>query len=244
MNSILRSCCAAVSAVVIANLLVACGDDEDDAPIENTSGVHAVDAENESGSTPDQDGGPLGGDTSGSEELGGITGRGTASPDQPLDEVPEGMQRIMFRGLRTFVPAGWERQPPASSMRELQMRVPSEILDKPDAGFVVYGGISGTVQENIDRWVGQFTGADGFPVQPAVEDLWAGDLQIAIVELTGDYQSGMAPGESGPDMTMIQAIVETPQGEQIFIRLLGPRPVVAANRDAMRSALESLQPAQ
>ena len=129
-------------------------------------------------------------------------------------------------------------------MRDIQMRVPSDLLDQPDAGLVVYGGIGGTVQQNIDRWTQQFTSDDGSEVRPLVEDIWAGDLQIAIVELSGTYTSNMMPGESGSDLTMIQAIVETPAGEQIFIRLLGPNEVVAANRAALRIALEGLAAAQ
>jgi len=239
MNRSLRHVITGAAALSIMSLLAACGDDEDSDTLENTSGVHVVDEGGQPTSPPQGVA-----DEGASGELGAIIGH-PSEPEFPADEaIPEGMQRIMFRGLRTFVPADWESQPPASSMREIQMRVPSQILDKPDAGFVVYGGITGTVQQNIDRWTAQFTGDDGMPVQAQVEDLWVGDLQIAVVELTGDYTSTMVPGESGPDMTMIQAIVETPSGEQIFVRLLGPRAVVAANRAALRAALESLASAR
>lgn len=240
MNHALRIGCGAAAAALVSNVLVACGDGEDEPAMDNTSGVHVVEAEEPALTSPD-----LGGESDLGGELGAVIGRQPTAPEQPSDEpVPDGMKRIAFRGLRMFVPAEWERQQPASSMREVQMRVPSHILDHPDAGFVVYGGISGTVQQNVQRWTAQFTGHDGMPVQPMVEEFSAGDLRVAVVEITGDYTSAMVPGESGPDMTMIQAIAETPTGEQVFIRLLGSREVVAAHRDALVTGLQGLAPAQ
>jgi hypothetical protein len=219
-----------------------CDGSDDSSPPQNTSGVHVVDVDDDQGLPPEESG-----IQSEAGEAGAVIGRaeddGNASAAGE-EAIPAGMQRITVRGLRMYVPENWQREAPSSTMRDIQMRVPGDLPDTPHAGFVVYGGIGGSVQQNIDRWTQQFTSDDGSTVRPVIEDIWAGDLQIAIVELSGTYTSTMMPGESGGDVTMIQAIVETPSGEQIFIRLLGPRAVVASNNAAFRAALAGLAPAR
>jgi hypothetical protein len=240
MHSRMYTSCQAAAALSVMNLFGGCGDGTDDAAPENTSGVHVVGTEDPPPTSPENTSEEFAGNGMAGSESGDLS-----ATDDPADEpIPEGVQRITFRGLRMFVPAEWERQPPASSMRDLQMRVPSGAPGETDAGFVVYGGIAGSVQENIQRWSGQFMADDGSLVEPQVEEMQAGTLRITIVELTGNYTSTMVPGESGADVTMIHAIVETPQREQVFLRLLGPRAVVAANRESLRVGLNSLAPAQ
>jgi hypothetical protein len=66
-------------------------------------------------------------------------------------------------GLGYTVPAGWKSIPTTSSMRTAQFALPRAAADTQDAELVVYyfGGSGGTVEANIERWLGQMQQPDG-----------------------------------------------------------------------------------
>src|SRR6266498_194360 len=61
-------------------------------------------------------------------------------------------------------PEGWITEHPTSSMRVAQYKLPKVESDGEDATLVVYyfgAGQGGSVQANIERWIGQMVQADG-----------------------------------------------------------------------------------
>jgi hypothetical protein len=145
-----------------------------------------------------------------------------------------------FMGFRAPLPPNWVAQPPASSMRVGQYRVPGAAA-AGDAELVVFyfgKGQGGTVEANIGRWASQFSTPDGRPAKPRVGKLKANGLAVTTVELTGSYARGVGMGPQGaakPDQTLLVAVIETPEGN-ITIQLHGARETVAAQRkgfDAM-----------
>ena len=67
--------------------------------------------------------------------------------------------------LKFDVPAGWVSKTPSSSMRVAEFTLPKVASDAEDATVTVYyfGGQGGSVQANIDRWIGQMAQPDGKP---------------------------------------------------------------------------------
>src|SRR3954468_23388940 len=66
--------------------------------------------------------------------------------------------------LKLTVPAGWVEQTPSSSMRQAQFSLPKADGDTADGELVVFyfgPGQGGSVEANIDRWVGQIAEPDG-----------------------------------------------------------------------------------
>ncbi len=127
-------------------------------------------------------------------------------------------------------PAAWSWQKPTMQFRTLQYAVPAK--DGTGAAaeliFSVFKGDGGPVQANIDRWAGQFRGADGSPVKPETSSTEVSGLKITRVELKGSY-AGMGAAAPRPGQAQSAAIVEAP-GTTVFIRLLGPEATVDAAR--------------
>ncbi len=149
----------------------------------------------------------------GTVSAGSLTGAST-SPST-------GTVNVSVLGLTARVPATWVSQPPASSMRLAQFRVPGARASE-DAELVVFyfgRGQGGSVEANIARWQSQFTSPDGQPVEPIVQRLTVSGMPVTTVELTGSYARGVGMGPQGaprPDQTLLVAIVETSKGNLTF----------------------------
>src|SRR3954469_16868824 len=65
--------------------------------------------------------------------------------------------------LAFTAPAGGKRRPPASNMRIAEFVIPRAQGDVEDAELIVYyfGTGAGTIDANIERWIGQIQQADG-----------------------------------------------------------------------------------
>lgn len=168
---------------------------------------------------------------------------GRIEPIRPGNDAPDPSDGwLVFGRLTAPAPESWVREQPRGSMRTAQMRVPGAD-GAGDARLVVFTNIFGTVEQNVQRWVLQFTGDAGGAVIPLVEERAVGDLHLTIVTLSGIYDGGtMNPDDSGPGRMMIQAIVESPGAEaKDFIRLLGPAATVEANREAFTALIDGLR---
>jgi hypothetical protein len=110
-------------------------------------------------------------------------------------------------------------------------------------GVYYFGqGQGGSVQANMDRWIGQFQSKD-----PAKRDQrTVHNLKVTTVDVSGAYAGmagPMAKGNSGPkpNYRLLGAIVEGPQGS-IFFKLTGPAKTIAQNQAAFDRLLASLGP--
>lgn len=160
------------------------------------------------------------------------------------DETPE--QQASFLGYQAPVPANWQSEPPSSSMRLAQYRIPAVAPGEPAELIIYYfgQGQGGTLDANIGRWQGQFSTADGGTVSPKIERFEAAGLPITTVEFQGSYARGIGMGPAGvpkPDQILIAAIVETPQGN-ITIQLHGSSATVNGARDGLDRLLRGIRP--
>ena len=135
--------------------------------------------------------------------------------------------------LHFTAPPAWKSRPAASAMRVAEFVVPRAAGDQEDAELVVYffGGSGGTVDANIERWVGQFRTAAGEPVQtPQRTSSSAGPLKITAIDVSGTYVAEVRPGASErfnkPNFRMRAAVVETPKGPY-FVKFTGPSRTVS-----------------
>ncbi len=137
------------------------------------------------------------------------------------------MDRIQIGSLELSVPKGWIREAPKSSMRAAQFRLPRVNGDLEDAEVAVFSRIGGSVEQNIERWVGQFTQPGGGPSSglERIKDFQVNDLKITLVYLEGIYASRginmAAPVLEKPDYCLLAAIVKTPDGPYYF-KATGP----------------------
>lgn len=146
-------------------------------------------------------------------------------------------------GIGWTVPAGWK----ADAQRPMRL---ATYAVAPGAECAVYffgAGQGGSVDANLDRWIGQFQQADGKPSKSVAKiakrtiHAWP----VTTVDVSGAYSGMGGPlAQSSapvPGYRMLAAIVEGPQGS-VFFKFTGPVKAVAANQAAFDKMLESLQP--
>jgi hypothetical protein len=147
-------------------------------------------------------------------------------------------------GVRWVMPPGWK----AEAQRPMRLATYSVAPDAECGVYYFGSGQGGSVQANLDRWVGQFLQADGKASESAakIAKRTVHRLPVTTVDVAGAY-TGMGgptaqPGAPVAGYRMLGAIVEGQQGS-IFIKFVGPAKTVAANQAAFEKMIDSIGPA-
>lgn len=158
---------------------------------------------------------------------------------------------LLFASLANLTfsaPPAWKSVATSSSMRVAQFAVPKAAGDPADAELVLYyfGGSGGTVDANINRWLGQMQQPDGKPSSAVAkrDARTVNGLKVTLVDVSGTYVAEMTPGakerHNSPNFRLRAAVIETPNGPY-FIKLTGPAKTVAASEKAFEQFLTSLK---
>ncbi len=149
--------------------------------------------------------------------------------------------------LSYTAPESWKPRPAASSMRVAEFVVPKVGTDAEDADVVIYffAGGGGSVDANIQRWIGQFQQPSGAPAKDAGRSSFnVGNLKVTTVDVSGTYIAEVRPGaterHNKPNFRMRAAVVETPKGPY-FIKFTGPAATVKAASPAFDQFLKTLR---
>ena len=151
--------------------------------------------------------------------------------------------------LAYTAPAGWQSRPAASSMRVAEFVVPRAAGDTEDGELVVYyfGTGAGTIDANIDRWIGQVQQPDGSPSKAKAkrEEQTINGMKVTLVDVSGTYVAEVRPGSTErhnkPGFRVRAAVVETPRGPY-YVKMTGPAKTVAAAEADFAALLRSLKP--
>src|SRR5262245_13871256 len=154
----------------------------------------------------------------------------------------------LIAGLTFNAPATWKSVPTSSSMRVAQYALPHATGDTEDAELVLYyfGGSGGSVEANIERWLGQMQQPDGKPSSAMAkrESRTVNTLKVTLVDVSGTYVAEMTPGakerHNSPNFRLRAAVIETPNGPY-FIKLTGPAKTVAGADKTFEQFLGSLK---
>lgn len=148
------------------------------------------------------------------------------------------------------VPDGWQSKAPSSSMRVAEFVLPKADGDAADASLVLYffgSGSGGSVQANVDRWIGQMTQPDGRSTKEVARTdarVSRGGLPLTVVDVGGTYVAEVTPGSTdrfnAPGYRLIAAIVETSGGAH-YVKLVGPASTVAKWEAGVTAFLASLR---
>lgn len=157
---------------------------------------------------------------------------------------PDASGMIDLGAVAFKVPAKWSAQAPKSGMRRAQLSAPGSA---GDAELIVYffgPQGAGSSQENVDRWIGQFSNPDGSAVSNAKQaSRKVSGMDITRLEVAGQYAGGMNPaGQQQPgqaNQRLIAAIVNTQSGPYYF-KFLGPSASVTENLAAFDGLISSI----
>ena len=147
-------------------------------------------------------------------------------------------------GIRWSIPTGWTEQV-ARQMRIATYTTPAASGD-PEGGecavFFFGPGQGGTVDQNVDRWIGQFEN----PTGESRSSKEVNGLTVTLVKVSGTYAGMVAPmmqqqqGAKKDNYSLLGAIVSAPEGP-VFFKLTGPSGTIAQESDRFNSLIASLQ---
>ncbi len=131
---------------------------------------------------------------------------------------------------------------PSSPMRAAEYIV----RDHPEATLAVFHfgtGEGGSIDDNINRWVDQFTQPDGRSSREVatITHRESGGMPVTFVDVSGSF-SGMRGTEAtvtAESQRMLGAIVDGPEG-LVFFKLMGPADVIGATADAFDETIASI----
>ena len=153
---------------------------------------------------------------------------------------------LQATGSLSFTPpADWKPRAAASTMRVAEFVVPRAQGDPEDAEVIVYffGGTGGSVDANVQRWIGQFQRPEGAPADGNRKAFTVGALKVTTVDVSGTYVAEVKPGSTErhnkPNFRMRAAVVETPKGPY-FIKFTGPANTVTRASAAFDAFVASL----
>jgi hypothetical protein len=134
-------------------------------------------------------------------------------------------------------PDGWTSEPPSSSMRVAQYKLPG---DTGDASLVIYyfgQGQGGKIEDNFDRWIGQMQQTRG---KARTENFNVNGMAVTLLDVSGTFSGDMMGGSQTPqpNSRMRAGVIETPKGNY-FIKLTGPEKTVTRWDDAFMAFIKS-----
>jgi hypothetical protein len=155
---------------------------------------------------------------------------------------------VLAAGLTFTTPPGWQTVKPASSMRVAEFTLPRAAGDAEDAQLVVYyfSGQGGSVQANIDRWVGQMQQPGGKPSGATAQRTTrkVNGLAVTLLDISGTYVAEMSPGaterNNKPNFRLRAGVVETANGPY-YIKLTGPEKTITKWDQAFEQFVGSLK---
>jgi hypothetical protein len=151
-------------------------------------------------------------------------------------------------GLAYTAPADWRTRPASSSMRVAEFIVPRAQGDAEDGELILYyfGTGAGTIDANIDRWIGQIQQPDGSSTKDKAKrtSQTVNGLTVTLVDASGTYVAEMRPGATErynkPGFRLRAAVVETARGPY-YIKMTGPAKTIGAAEAAFTAFLGSLR---
>jgi hypothetical protein len=164
----------------------------------------------------------------------------TTAPASTLEE-PADPAKAEFLGFVAPKPATWSWFPPENRMRAANWVVPGA-SGADQAHVIVFQGIGGGRDANIQRWLGQFRTPEQRPVEPEIETMELDGMPVTFVLLVGERMN-MGQRFFTPSQALLAAIIEAPEGE-LFVTLAGEEVTVRANREDFEAMVRGMRRAE
>lgn len=149
------------------------------------------------------------------------------------------------------VPAGWQRKEPRYRIIEHEFEVaPAEKDENP--GRVTVTGATGSIEDNINRWAGQFSQPDDSNSRDKmkIERKTIAGQDVTLVDISGTYDDKPGPfapgrGVQRENYRMLAAIIQTKKDGKstgnYFIKFYGPNATVSGQQANFTKMIEGLK---
>ena len=152
----------------------------------------------------------------------------TKQDDKPAtDKAQNPISVKVAQGNIQFSASGlWKSVPPRSNMLEAELKIPRVEGDSQDGRLTIMGA-GGSIDANIDRWIGQFVQPDGSDTADKTKQSKkeiAGQT-VNLVDITGTFMDAVGGPFSGKpkvereNYRMLAAIVQTEANGNYFVKL-------------------------
>jgi len=144
-----------------------------------------------------------------------------------------------------LAPGDWKVKKPRVRIIEHEFSIPPAEGDENEARLTIMNA-GGSIEANIQRWVGQFSQQDGGSTAERTksEETTVAGCTVHIVDISGtfaDRRGPFAPAVKRPKYRMLAAIVETKNVGNYFFKLVGPQKTMAANEEKFKKMIGSLE---
>lgn len=160
------------------------------------------------------------------------------------DAKPETIS--VFGEGKLEVPASFKRVEPKSRIIAHEFQAKAGEGDDAATARVTFMAAGGDVAANIKRWQDQFAGGD--EKENKAEELKIGDWTLHLVDVNGTFAERMGGGPFAggrvvqrDGYAMTGAIFVDPSGRKYFAKMIGPKAVVKANREAFVKMAKSIE---
>ncbi|MCA9160049.1 MAG: hypothetical protein KDA72_17065 [Planctomycetales bacterium] len=152
--------------------------------------------------------------------------------------------------IEMAAPADWKKIEPKSRIVTYEFSAPADAKEGDEKARITIMPAGGSVEENIQRWYGQFEQPDGkaTKAKATIEKFDVDGLTVHWVDIPGSFKDSMGGGPfSGgktvlrKDYRMLGAIIITKDQGQYFIKMTGHKDVVAALADGFKKSLKELK---
>jgi hypothetical protein len=147
--------------------------------------------------------------------------------------------------ISMMAPSTWEVKKPRSRIVQYEFAAPVAKDDKIP-GRVTIMGAGGSIDDNLNRWMGQFVQTDGKTTKQHTKvtkkELTVGVLHV--VDITGTFMDRAggpftrAPTVKREGYRMLGAIIVTPKSGQYFVKLYGPKATIESHAAGFRKMVE------
>ncbi len=144
------------------------------------------------------------------------------------------------------VPKAWEKKKPKFNIVEAEF-APKPVKAKTDVARLTVMASGGSIEQNVDRWIGQFSQADDSATSEHTKQKKekVNGMTVHLVDITGTYADSAGPfaGNSvqREDYRMIAAVVETKIAGNYFFKMYGPKETVNENEKRFLQMIKSIK---
>ena len=163
--------------------------------------------------------------------------------ESKADEKEEKTFSFSRGRLEMKLPKSFKKVEPKFRMIDVEMSVPTEVKDQ-DNGRITIMGAGGSIDQNIERWEGQFAQADGSAAEAETTEKEVAEQKVTFVDIEGTYFHRPVPVRPDTiekkDYRMLAAIIETEGMGNYFVKFYANKKTVDKHEKAFKAMIESL----
>ncbi len=154
--------------------------------------------------------------------------------------------------IQLVAPAEWVKVQPKSNIVQYEFSAPKlDETEKAQAARITFTASGGTIEQNIERWYGQFEQADKSATKDKakVEKFDVDGQTVHWVDIPGTFKDTMGAGPFAPSKAptlrenyrMLGAIIETKGMGNHYVKITGPAETVDKLAEGFKKMLKELK---